>query len=810
MSNILIAAYQGGAASLLEPVARELVRRGHNVSRMAIGPARGVWKQATVTFNEVPDDAGPIIDTITNIAPDIVVSGTTASVDVEKWLWRAAHTLSIPSIGVLDSWMNLRERFAMSDDYSYVAPDALCVIDAAMESQLRNEAKLDARMHVIGHPYLEWIGGQAAARRSERAPTPGSPSLVYISEPRSFGPDGLQLGFESLDVARTVLNGLSGLGAVELLIKPHPRESKNNWIDWLADHPAPDGVKVHLTDKPVEALLEETDGVLGLCSIVLVAAAVAGVPVLSLQPQRAYVANRKLDEMPEVPVVTDSALIPNALAALLDRIRANVSLQSNLGEYAGSIERLTRVIETEASLNTNVTEPKVRTHDDAGARLNDLFDRLFPICRSISGQGLRESFDILSEYLPLEIDGIDSGTKVFDWTVPQEWNIRSARLTGPDGEVIADFERSNLEVMNYSSPVDTELSLDQLKPHLHSIERLPDAVPYVTSYYERDWGFCLPHRTYERLREGTYKASIESEFLDGAVNFGHCLIAGETHNEIVLSSYLCHPSLANNELGGPLVLAELFQRIKHWKRRRYSYRFILAPETIGSLCYLYRHGQSLQSSMVAGMVINCIGGTSDTLSYKLSRRGDSLLDRTVLSLKSLGLLPIDIRPFDPTHGSDERQYCSPGFDLPMSQISRVAYGTYDGYHNSLDTKDFMGIDNLIDSADKIEQLLLAIENAGPFENLSPYGEPQLGQRGLYPMRNTPTNRQQSTDTKLDGREFLDRILYVLNYSDGRHDMLDIANKCHCSVLDLAPVIETLEAQGLLRLIERENRAHEPL
>lgn len=445
-----------------------------------------------------------------------------------------------------------------------------------------------------------------------------------------------------------------------------------------------------------------------------------------------------------------------------------------------------------------------RTDRPADARADDarflesLFDELFPLCRSITGPGIRHSLAILGRHMPLALEEVASGTEVFDWTVPQEWILRRARLTAPDGTVVADSDVSNLHVVSYSEPVDRQLSLEQLRPHLHSTAALPQAVPYVTSYYRRTWGFCLPHATLQGLPAGDYHALIDSEFVAGHVVLGSCVLPGESPREVLLSSYLCHPSLANNELSGPLVLLGLYRRLAAWPRRRFTYRFLLNPETIGSLCYLWLHGGALKQRMVAGLVLTCLGGPSPTLSYKQSRRGDSLLDQTVQYLRAEESAAIQQRPFDPTSGSDERQYGSPGFNLPVGQMARTVYDTYPGYHNSLDTKEFMGIGPLVASVDAIESLLATLELAGIFRNLAPYGEPQLGKRGLYPHLNSPNTRRHSTDVNVDGRTELSRILTILNYADGETLMLDVARRCHCPLEELRPTIERLEAAGLLR------------
>ena len=433
------------------------------------------------------------------------------------------------------------------------------------------------------------------------------------------------------------------------------------------------------------------------------------------------------------------------------------------------------------------------------ARTEALFDRLFPICRSILGPGYRESLAILREWIPLETESIPSGTRLFDWTVPKEWRIRNARLTGPGGKIYADFKRTNLSVVNYSAPVDRKFSLQELRPHLHSLPDLPDAVPYVTSYYRHEWGFCLSDRVLATLPEGEYHAQIDAEHVDGSLEFAQCVLPGETNREILLSSYLCHPSLANNELSGPLVLVLLYQRLLCWKRRRFTYRFLINPETIGSLALLSRHGEYLRGKLAAGLVLTCLGGPEASLSYKTTRREEAWLDRLVLHLQEWKHLEVRIRPFTPVGGSDERQYNSPGFNLPVGQMARTVYREYPGYHNSLDDKAFMGIAPLIDSAARIEQLLRAAEIAGRFLNRSPHGEVHLATHGLYPAMNRDGNRQFADNSPEGPARLLKHLLMILNYSDGRRDMLEIARRCGCSLFDLEPAIRTLEERGLLAL-----------
>lgn len=430
--------------------------------------------------------------------------------------------------------------------------------------------------------------------------------------------------------------------------------------------------------------------------------------------------------------------------------------------------------------------------------LNQLFDELFPLMRSITGPGIEKSIEIFGRYMPLNITKIPTGTKVFDWTVPQEWHFKQAKLIDPDGNIVCDARVNNLHVMNYSESIDKDIILEELEPHLHSIPELPTAIPYVTSYYKRTWGFCLAHNDRIRLKPGKYRAIIDAEFVEGGVPFAQCVLEGESSKEILITSYLCHPSLANNELSGPLALLGVYNRIKKWNKRRYSYRFLLNPETIGALCFLHEHAKELKENLISGFTLTCIGGPAKELKYKSSRLEDSLINKVVKYDKKITSLPIEVVPFTPLGGSDERQYCSPGFNLPMGQFSRTTYGKYDGYHNSLDTKDFMKIESVIESVETVEQILKYIEISGNPINMQPFGEPQLGKRDLYPNMNSNKTRKNSEDKYVDGRTQLNRILLMLNMADGENSLIDIANAAGCSVDDLLPILFKLEENELIK------------
>lgn len=429
--------------------------------------------------------------------------------------------------------------------------------------------------------------------------------------------------------------------------------------------------------------------------------------------------------------------------------------------------------------------------------MDQLFDQLFPICRSITGAGLRETIAVLSEHIPLESFAVPTGTQIFDWEIPREWNIRSGWLKGPDGEIIADFQQSNLHIVNYSIAVDRKLSLSELDEHLFSVPYLPDAIPYVTSYYKERWGFCIPQSVREKLKEGEYHAYIDSDMTQGALNYAHAILPGETKHEVLISTYICHPSMANNELSGPLVATQLYKRIASWPRRRFSYRFVFVPETIGSLSYLHRFGEDLKKNLQAGLVLTCLGGQT-SLSYKLSRSGHNPLDKIWEQITAKGVIEGSVRPFTPAYGSDERQYCSPGFNLPVGQVARSVYGTYAGYHNSYDTKEAMTIDALEQSLNELELLLQIHEADGYYINRFPYGEVKLDKHGLYPDINSPVTSSNSTNEVTDHRQQLHCILFLLNYADGKHTLSEISELCGYSVPALLTFVRILLDKGILQ------------
>jgi aminopeptidase-like protein len=420
---------------------------------------------------------------------------------------------------------------------------------------------------------------------------------------------------------------------------------------------------------------------------------------------------------------------------------------------------------------------------EIGQEIHALAAKLFPICRSLTGDGVRKTLKIIQELLPqLSIYEVPSGTQCFDWTVPKEWNIRDAYIKDPDGKRIVDFKNSNLHVVGYSTPVDGEFSLGELQAHLYSLPDQPNAIPYITSYYKEHWGFCLTHEQRSRLKEGKYHVKIDSELKEGHLTYGELLIPGEVEEEVFLSTDVCHPSMANNELSGPCVTAFIARWLSQ-ERRYYSYRIVFIPETIGSILYISKHLQELKKRVIAGFVVACIGDER-TYSYLSSRAGNTLADQAALhALKHID--PNFVRYSYLERGSDERQYCSPGVDLPMASIMRSKYGTYPEYHTSLDDLQFVTPEGLTGGYTALRLAIEAIDkNCYPMATV--LCEPQLGKRGLYPTLSTKTSGGS-----------VRKMMNLLAYSDGTRSLLDIADVSQIPIWELYPLCEQLSASHLL-------------
>jgi aminopeptidase-like protein len=408
---------------------------------------------------------------------------------------------------------------------------------------------------------------------------------------------------------------------------------------------------------------------------------------------------------------------------------------------------------------------------------------LMPICRSITGDGVRQTLQRIGEIVPLEVHEVPSGTHVFDWQVPKEWNIREAFLVGPDGKRIVDFADHNLHVMSYSTPVDVELDLQDLQDHLHSIPDQPDLIPYRTSYYNENWAFCLPHALRESLPEGRYKARIDSTLASGSLSYGELFIPGQSDEEFLVYSHVCHPSIANDNLSGVAVTTWWAKHLLEAGENRLSYRFVWGPGTIGSITWLARNPEKI-ARIRHGLVAVLLGRPGE-FHYKCSRSGVNAIDRIVAHVIDGTNSGSQVRPFDP-YGYDERQFGSPGINLPVGRISRVPNGEYREYHTSADSLELISEDALLEALCVLIKVGQVVEVNRTMLNLAPNCEPQLGKRGLY--RSTggenPKEREHA-------------MLWVLNLSDGSNSLLDIAEKSGISIDVISAVAVELETADLL-------------
>ncbi len=417
-----------------------------------------------------------------------------------------------------------------------------------------------------------------------------------------------------------------------------------------------------------------------------------------------------------------------------------------------------------------------------GEDMHALVERLFPVCRSITGDGVRRTLEIVGERLPLTVHEVPTGTQVLDWTVPREWNIRDAWIKNPAGDRVVDFRRSNLHVVGYSAPVSATMTLAELRPHLHTLPGQPDLVPYRTSYYAETWGFCLAQRVLDGLGEGPYEVVIDSTLADGALTYAEHVVPGRSDKEVLISCHVCHPSLANDNLAGIAVATALAARLE---RPRLTYRFLFAPGTIGAITWLARN-RDRTGRIKAGLTLACAGDRG-ALTYKRSRRGDAGIDRVMAHV--LRGRPHTIVDFSP-YGYDERQFCSPGFDLPVGSLTRTPYAGYPEYHTSADDPGFVTPEAMADTLETLWQAVQVLERDGRYENLSPYGEPQLGRRGLY----------GSLGGRSDTKQAQLAMLWVLNQSDGGHSLLDVAERSGLPFQAVAEAADALEGAGLLKRV----------
>ena len=420
-----------------------------------------------------------------------------------------------------------------------------------------------------------------------------------------------------------------------------------------------------------------------------------------------------------------------------------------------------------------------------GSAMHARLSELYPICRSITGNGLRQTLALLKKTIPLTVYEVPSGTQVFDWTVPNEWSIRDAWIKNSKGERIVDFQKHNLHILHYSTPIRATMSLAELKTHLVSLPDQPDDIPYRTSYYKEDWGFCIQHNALLEMQEDQYEVCIDSSLAPGSLSYGELFLPGDTNDEVLFSAHVCHPSLANDNLSGVVVAAELAAMLAT-ERRRYSYRFLFIPGTIGAITWLARN-EATTKRIKHGLVLSGLGDPG-SITYKRSRQSTAGIDRTVMSVLANSGVPYAVQDFSP-YGYDERQFCSPGFNLPVGCFSRTPYGTYPQYHTSSDNPDFVKPAALADSLQMLLKIVAALESNELYVNTHPKCEPQLGKRGLY------KELTSSGETMA--------MLWVLNLADGQNSLHDIAERSMLPLDSIRSVAAKLAMHGLLSRVHEQ-------
>ncbi|MBP1993977.1 DUF4910 domain-containing protein [Paenibacillus eucommiae] len=418
----------------------------------------------------------------------------------------------------------------------------------------------------------------------------------------------------------------------------------------------------------------------------------------------------------------------------------------------------------------------------------NLFDKLFPIHRSITGDGVRKTLSILDELVPIKQYEYPTGMECFDWTIPKEWNIKEAYIKDSRGKTILDIKDHNLHLVGYSVPVWGTFSKQQLMRHLHTLPDMPLAIPYVTSYYKENWGFCVQHDRLGEFTDDEYEVVIDTSMEPGSLTIGEGFIQGETDQEILFSTYVCHPSMAVNELSGPIVQTFIYQYLLEQENLKYSYRFLYVPETIGSIAYLSQHGEKLKENVAAGYVVTCVGH-GESFTYKKSKRGDTLADKAALHVLHKTAASSKILEWSP-FGSDERQYCSQAFNLPVGSLMKTMYGDYPEYHTSLDNRELISEKAMKEAVDTYISIIQTIEANETYKSTHIHCEPKLDKRGLYPSVGGTRGAKEKDEVSM--------ITNLLAFSDGNHDLIDIANKINKLAPELNETALLLTEKDLLR------------
>lgn len=436
--------------------------------------------------------------------------------------------------------------------------------------------------------------------------------------------------------------------------------------------------------------------------------------------------------------------------------------------------------------------------------INQLFDELWPICRSVAGPGYDKSLKILKKYIPFKIKKIKTGKKIFDWKIPKEWELIHAELLTEKGKLILSTKDTNLHVLNFSEPYSGLVSYEELNKHLFSNKNLPDSVPYVTSYYKNNWGLCISHNKRKKLHKKIrYRVNIKTKKKDGFLKYGSYFLKGKSNKTIIITSYLCHPSMANNELSGPLAMTALYKKLLNLKKRHFNYHFLIWPETIGAIAYLANSKKNDLNNIFAGLVLSCLGGPKKEITFKQSRRSwlgeNTYIDDMVNFFVKKESKKFNKREFSPSWGSDERQLCSPGVNLPVVQVSKTFYGEYKEYHTNFDNKSFMNMKSLAQSIDKIFLFIKFLElNRSNLKPTIIAGEPMLGKRNLYHNINSTGKYDEMKNFNINKTTNLNTLLDVISLIDGKRNIMEISNFLNLNIEDIINTVELLISKKLVK------------
>ena len=436
--------------------------------------------------------------------------------------------------------------------------------------------------------------------------------------------------------------------------------------------------------------------------------------------------------------------------------------------------------------------------------IDQLFNELWPICRSVAGPGFDKSLNILKKHVPFKIKKIKSGKRIFDWKTPKEWELIHAELSTEKGELILSTKDTNLHIVNFSEPYSGIVSYKELNKHLFSNKDFPDAVPYVTSYYKNNWGFCISYNKRKKLNKKIrYRVDIKTKKKDGFLKYGSCFLKGKSNETIIITSYLCHPSMANNELSGPLAIVALYNKLINLKKRHFNYHFLIWPETIGAIAYLANSKKKAINNIFGGLVLSCLGGPKKQITFKQSRRNwlgeHTYIDDMVKFFVEKDNKKFNKRKFSPSWGSDERQLCSPGVNLPVIQVSKTFYGEYKEYHTNFDNKSFMNIKSLNQSIDDVFLFIKFMEyNRNNLKPIIKAGEPMLSKRKLYPSINTTNKHDEVKNFNINTNINLNTLLNVISLIDGKRNIMEISNFLNLNIIDLINSIELLLSKKLVK------------